>query len=59
MWQLQALSTAFNISMWSIYPKYNSRVRPHFQRLNTPLLPYENTLDVIPILWMVGWLFWA
>ena len=51
MWQLQALSTALNISIWSIYPKYNSRVRQHFQRLITPLLPYENTLDVIPILW--------
>ena len=51
MWQLQGLSTALNISILSMYPQYNPQIRHLFNKVVTPLLPYEETLYMIPILW--------
>ena len=51
MWQLQALSTALNVAILSVYPQFNERIRSHFHRIITPLLPHEDRIDVIPILW--------
>ena len=50
MWQLQALSTALNVAILSVYPQFNERIRSHFQIIITPLLPHEDRIDVIPIL---------
>ena len=51
MWQIQGLATAINVSIWSVYPMLNLRIRQHFNRLITPILPYGSSIDVLTILW--------
>ncbi len=51
MWQLQALSTAWGMSILSVYPEKYQRIRHIFNRIISPLLPFDTPLDVIPILW--------
>ena len=51
MWQIQALCTALQISVLSVYPEANRNIRHLFNRVVTPLLPYEDNIPCLPILW--------
>ena len=51
MWQIQALCTALQVSVLSVYPDANRNIRHLFNRIVTPLLPYEGNIPCIPILW--------
>lgn len=51
MWQDQALATALNIGIYSVYPAYNEKIRPLFHKLVKPILQIDTTIYILPILW--------
>ena len=51
MWQLQALCTALEVSILSVYPDANRNIRSLFNRVIHPLLPCENNVPLLSILW--------
>lgn len=51
MWQVQALATALNMGIYSVYPAYNERIRPLFHKLVKPILQIDTTIYILPILW--------
>lgn len=51
MWQLQALATALGMTLQSMYPNNIANIRSLFNRLVTPLLPYSNSVQSLPVIW--------
>ena len=51
MWQIQSLSTALGMSFYSVYPKENSLIRHLFHKIVNPILPHDENIPLLPILW--------
>ncbi|XP_041952372.1 vertnin [Alosa sapidissima] len=52
MWHIYALSSVVQCNIYSVYPMYNLKIRPYFNRLIRPRVwPKDTELETIHIMW--------
>ncbi|XP_012685910.2 vertnin [Clupea harengus] len=52
MWHVYALSSVLRCNIYSVYPMYNLKIRPYFNRLIRPRVwPKETGLSTLHIMW--------
>ncbi|KAL2082043.1 hypothetical protein ACEWY4_021861 [Coilia grayii] len=52
MWHVYALSTVLQCNIYSVYPMYNLKIRPYFNRLIRPRVwPKDSELVTLHIMW--------